>query len=270
MVVRLNPALSSVTFKGTQGKPQVRSSMILEQGAKEVKPASSLGRYFRNSIIGLVSLGTVATTSCKKDPLLEPTQPKDTTTIVPKNPTIKPVDTTHTTPVTPVDTTHKVPVTPTETMSLLEKKFVEASQDVMALDSTDAGKLDSVLVKNEGTGQYLSWKADAEKSTKDTIFLNTAVYSKSGDSYVRQGSGTKKVFLKDTILSSIGHSNDLGTNTELSYLKDNVKKVTTEVINGVKSNEYSKFASGKTYKMSLQSTGGVKSVLTKIFSSVKK
>ena len=191
--------------------------------------ASSLTRYIRNGLIGLASLGAVATTttSCgKKD------DPQPSTTIVTKQDSTINAKTTPTitvTPTPPVD-----PVTPVVTTPTLKDEFVKIAPDVFAVDSVSARKLlvdgsqDSVLLNVDGAPTSLRFL----KQEGDTLFFNQTTFNTAMDP---KATWTYK-FTKDKATSQLVetlHANAEGAPTAVATLSKGADG-TSKFADGVK------------------------------------
>ena len=242
MVVRMNPALSSITF-GNQTKSPTTSPkaiFVAKEGAHEVKTASTVGRYLRNFLLGAVSLTTVATTSCGKKDDPQPMK-QDTTEIKAKPlPTIEVTPT----PTITVDPTPTVVVTPpvdppTPPLSTLKNEFVKVAPDIFAVDSASATKLiadgskDSVLINIDGAPTSLRFL----KEEGDTLYFNQLGYNAA---MVPNGNSTYK-FTKDKTTSQLVETirpNIDGAPTVKSVLSKGTDG-TTQIVKDVKRNLFS-------------------------------
>jgi len=83
-------------------------------------------------------------------------------------------------PVNPKDTTVVVDTTKTATLTPLEKQFKSVMASVLALDTTKAGAVDSVLIYDESDGVNLGYKLNKERSTADKLVFNRTAFLPNG------------------------------------------------------------------------------------------
>ena len=162
MVVSLNTAISKgysghsansdIAFGNSKKNtvkfaPQASDELVLK-GAKQAAHKNPLRNLARALMLTFgMGLAGTAITGCTPDDVPTP-------------------------PVNPKDTTVVVDTTKTAEMNPLEKQFKRVMAPVLALDTTKAGAVDSVLVYDEGDGVNNGYKYNKQKSTADKLIFN--------------------------------------------------------------------------------------------------
>jgi len=168
MVVSLNTAISKgysanlansdIAFGNSQKNtvklaPQMGDELVLK-GAKQAAHKNPLRNLARALMLtfGMGLAGTAITGCTPDDVPTPPVNPKDTTVVVDKD----------------------------ANLSALDKTFKKTMASVFAVDTTQAGAIDSLLVNDDYDGWVFGFKADVAKSSKDTLVFNRNVSTPSG------------------------------------------------------------------------------------------
>jgi len=159
-------------------------------------------------------------------------------------------------------------------LSPTEQAFNSAAKGMWAVDVPEGKMVDSVALYNNESSGTVAYKVDPYQSTKDTLIIKTTVYSNINtppESY-----GTKK-FYKDAegVLSSKNYYSNRGIYNDPKQVYNGITKyipegdaiVTTDYY-GNKSLKYIP-QDAKTIIEQSYKEANVKSIITKLFSSVK-